>query len=78
MAKILCVSLCIQNHEKKYKKEGDSKDEASQFSAASAFHDGLVLGGEFAYGAQTPQPFVGLPAHSAPKREEACSEWLSY
>lgn len=81
---MLCDSSCVlwfiaySKPPKKLKKEGENKDEASQFSAAIAFLDGLVLDGEFAYGAQTPRPFVGLPAHFEPKRKEACSEWLSY
>lgn len=72
-----CCFIAYSKPPEKYKKQGENQDEDSQFSAATAFHDGLVPGGEFAYGEQTPRPFVGLPAHSAPKREEACicSKW---
>ncbi len=51
---------------------------ALQFLAAIAFHDRPVPRGEFAYGEQTPLPFFGPPDHSAPKRKDACSEWISY
>lgn len=45
-------------------------EEISQFSAATAVPCVPVPGDEFAYGEQTPQPFVGLPIHFAPKKVE--------